>query len=74
MSMTDGERLIVQNNATQMTLQAQEYREKATQLLAKSNQKGPAQLAAERSLQNMHQVAGLNALHHSLHAGEDADY
>lgn len=63
MSMTDGERMIAQNNATQMMLQSQEYRSKASELLIKSTQKGPAQLAAEKSILDLQQIAGFNALH-----------
>lgn len=74
MAMTDGERVAAQGRAADMLLKAQELREKAGALIAASAQKGPAQLAAEKVLEDQTQIAGFNAMHHAQHPNEDPDY
>lgn len=74
MSMTDGERVTVQNQSAQMMREAIELREKASALIASAAQKGPTQLIAEKVISDQNQVAGLNAMHHAMHPNEDADY
>jgi len=74
MSMTDGERVSAQRSATDMMLQATEYREKANALIASASQKGPTQLAAEKAMFDEMQVAGLTAMHAAMHPDEHAAY
>ena len=74
LSMTEGERMSRNADANRMLLEAEGLRRQQGQLMAEASQKGPAQLAAEASLLELHQVAGLNALHHSMHPDQDRDY
>lgn len=68
-SMTDGERLSAQAQASDNMLKAQEYREKAESLLAASAVKGPTQLATEQAVSEQVFVASMQGMLESQHPG-----
>jgi len=67
-SMTDGERLLVQSQASENLVKAQEFREKAETLLAEASKKGPAQQATEQVMKEQIFVAGMQGMLQQQHA------
>jgi hypothetical protein len=61
-TMTDGERLLVQAQAANTLVRAQEFREKAETLLAEAARKGPAQKATETVMHDQNFVAGMQGM------------